>query len=253
MNRNEAMAIAGLALAALTACVLLFKEFRLLCFDPGFAAGQGWPTVRIDLTLMGLTTLVTVIGLQTVGLILIIALLIVPPAAARFWTEKLWAMLVIAAVLGGISGWLGASLSALVPRLPAGAVIVLVAGSLFLFSFLFAPARGVVATAWRQARLRLAYAEQAALTGLLHGRPPASGGMDTWLRVRGMVRDGALTARGRDAARSSERNRRLWERFLIHYPTLVPGRANWGIDPIDRVLPRDLVLELESLPEQLLP
>ena len=57
MNRNEAMAIAGLALAALAACVLLFKEFRLLCFDPGFAAaGQGWPTVRIDLTLMGLTT-----------------------------------------------------------------------------------------------------------------------------------------------------------------------------------------------------
>ena len=136
MNRNEAMAIAGLALAALTACVLLFKEFRLLCFDPGFAAGQGWPIVRIDLTLMGLTTLVTVIGLQTVGLILIIALLIVPPAAARFWTEKLWAMLVIAAVLGGVSGWLGASLSALVPRLPAGAVIVLVTGVMFLLVIL---------------------------------------------------------------------------------------------------------------------
>ena len=193
MNRNEAMAIAGLALAALTACVLLFKEFRLLCFDPGFAAGQGWPTVRIDLTLMGLTTLVTVIGLQTVGLILIIALLIVPPAAARFWTEKLWAMLVIAAVLGGISGWLGASLSALVPRLPAGAVIVLVAGALFLFSFLFAPARGVVATAWRQARLRLAYAEQSALTALLHGRHSASHQMEGWLKFRGMVEDGALT------------------------------------------------------------
>jgi len=253
MNRNEAMAIAGLALAALTACVLLFKEFRLLCFDPGFAVGQGWPTVRIDLTLMGLTTLVTVIGLQTVGLILIIALLIVPPAAARFWTEKLWAMLVIAAVLGGVSGWLGASLSALVPRLPAGAVIVLVAGALFLFSFLFAPARGVVATAWRQTRLRLAYAEQAALTALLHGRHPPSRRMEGWLKFRGMLNDGALTQPGREAARAAERNRRLWECFLIHYQTLVPGRANWGIDPIDRVLPRDLVLELESFPESLSP
>jgi manganese/zinc/iron transport system permease protein len=253
MNRNEAMAIAGLALAALTACVLLFKEFRLLCFDPGFAAGQGWPTVRIDLTLMGLTTLVTVIGLQTVGLILIIALLIVPPAAARFWTEKLWAMLVIAAVLGGISGWLGASLSALAPRLPAGAVIVLVAGALFLFSFLFAPARGVVATSWRQGRLRLAYAEQAALTALLHGRRPPSRRMEGWLKFRGMLRNGALTQPGREAAHAAERNRRLWERFLIHYPTLAPGRANWGIDPIDRVLPPDLVLELESYPESLSP
>ena len=156
-----------------------------------------------------------------------------------------------AAVLGGISGWLGASLTALVPRLPAGAVIVLVAGALFLFSFLFAPARGVVATAWRQARLRLAYAEQSALTGLLHGRSPRSHQIEAWLKFRGMVEDGDLTERGRNAARAAERNRRLWERFLIHYPTLVPGRANWGIDPIDRVLPRDLVLELESFPESL--
>jgi len=246
MNRGEAMAIAGLALAALIAAVLLFKEFRLICFDPGFAAGQGWPTTRIDLTLMGLTTLVTVIGLQTVGLILIIALLIVPPAAARFWTERLSVMVVVAAVLGGLSGWLGASLSALVPRLPAGAVIVLVAGGFFLVSFLFAPARGVIATAVRQARLRLAYAEQAALTAWgqepKHRPDPV---MASWLSWRGLARDGALTARGRAAAVAAARNRRLWERFLIDYPTLVPGRANWGIDPIDQVLPRDLVRDLE--------
>jgi manganese/zinc/iron transport system permease protein len=111
----------------------------------------------------------------------------------------------------------------------------------------------VVATAWRQARLRLAYAEQAALTSVLHGRFPPSRRMESWLKFRGMVRDGALTTRGIEAARAAERNRRLWERFLIHYPTLVPGRANWGIDPIDRVLPRDLVLELESFPEALSP
>jgi manganese/zinc/iron transport system permease protein len=252
MNRGEAMAIAVLALAALAASVLLFKEFRLICFDPGFATGQGWPTVRIDLTLMGLTTLVTVIGLQTVGLILIIALLIVPPAAARFWTEKLWVMVVVAALLGGLSGWIGASLSALVPRLPAGAVIVLVAGALFMVSFLFAPARGVVATAVRQGRLRLAYAEQAALSAWGQGSAPA-GLMGYWLGWRGLARGGDLTERGRAAAAAAARNRLLWERFLIDYPTLVPGRANWGIDPIDRVLPRDLVRDLEREAEGLAP
>ena len=249
MNRTEATAIAALALAAVAASALLFKEFRLLCFDPDFAAGQGWPTRRIDLTLMGLTTLVTVIGLQTAGLILIIALLIVPPAAARFWTERLGVMVVVAAALGGASGWIGASLSALVPRLPAGAVIVLVAGALFVASFLFAPARGVVATAWRQGRLRLAYAEQAALAGRLAGAPP-SPAMRPWLRLRGWLRGGDLTDRGLAAARAAERNRRLWERFLMRYPTLIPGQANWGIDPIDRVLPRDLVRELEGLPAE---
>ncbi|QQP89246.1 metal ABC transporter permease [Skermanella sp. TT6] len=249
MNRTEATAIAALALAAVAASALLFKEFRLLCFDPDFAAGQGWPTRRIDLTLMGLTTLVTVIGLQTAGLILIIALLIVPPAAARFWTERLGVMVVVAAALGGASGWIGASLSALVPRLPAGAVIVLVAGALFMASFLFAPARGVVATAWRQGRLRLAYAEQAALAGRLAGAPP-SPAMRPWLRLRGWLRGGDLTDSGLAAARAAERNRRLWERFLMRYPTLIPGQANWGIDPIDRVLPRDLVRELEGLPAE---
>ncbi|UEM03225.1 metal ABC transporter permease [Skermanella rosea] len=249
MNRTEAAAIAALALAAVAASALLFKEFRLLCFDPDFAAGQGWPTRRIDLTLMGLTTLVTVIGLQTAGLILIIALLIVPPAAARFWTERLGVMVVVAAALGGASGWIGASLSALVPRLPAGAVIVLVAGALFVASFLFAPARGVVATAWRQGRLRLAYAEQAALAGRLAGAPP-SPAMRPWLRLRGWLRGEDLTERGLAAAHAAERNRRLWERFLMRYPTLIPGQANWGIDPIDRVLPRDLVRELEGLPAE---
>jgi manganese/zinc/iron transport system permease protein len=163
-------------------------------------------------------------------------------------------MVVVAAVLGGLSGWLGASLSALVPRLPAGAVIVLVAGGFFLVSFLFAPARGVIATAVRHARLRLAYAEQAALTawGQEPGHRPDAV-MAGWLSWRGLARDGALTVRGRAAAVAAARNRRLWERFLIDYPMLVPGRANWGIDPIDQVLPRDLVRDLEREPGGLTP
>jgi manganese/zinc/iron transport system permease protein len=252
MNRGEATAIGALALAAVAACALLFKEFRLVGFDPDFARGQGWPVGTIDLILMGLVTLVTVIGLQTVGLILIIALLIVPPAAARFWTERLVTMAVIAAVIGGLSGWLGASLSALFPRLPAGAVIVLVAGGLFLVSFLFAPARGVIATALRAFRLQLALAEQVALRGWLRGRRP-TGALGRWLSVRGLARDGVLTPAGRSAAQAAERNAHLWERFLIDYPALVPGQAHWGLDPIDRVLPRDLVRDLESRLDEVTP
>ncbi|HEY0835264.1 MAG TPA: metal ABC transporter permease, partial [Azospirillum sp.] len=166
MSRGEAIGMGVLALAAAAAVTLLFKELRLIAFDPGFAGGQGWPVARLDIALMGLATLVTVIGLQTVGLVLIVALLIIPPAAARFWTERLGAMTLIAALVGALSGWLGAALSALFPNLPAGAVIVLVAGALFLFSFLFAPARGLVATAARAAHLRLVVAEGNALRRL---------------------------------------------------------------------------------------
>ena len=80
--------------------------------------------------MLGLVTTVTVIGLQSVGLILIIAMLIIPAAAARFWTEKLTKMIaVISAGIGAASGWAGGLLSALVPKLPAGAVIVVVSAA----------------------------------------------------------------------------------------------------------------------------
>lgn len=245
MAQREAVGIALLAAGAAAAVALLFKELRVLAFDPGFAAVQGWPVARLDLVLMGLAALVTVIGLQTVGLILVVALLIVPPAAARFWTDRLSTLTVVAALIGALSGWLGATLSALLPKLPAGAVIVLVAGAIFLVSFLFAPARGLVAVALRQARLRLDFAERRGLSVLLGGGS-VGGMLGVWLGLRGFVRNGTLTERGREAALAAERNRRLWDRFLADYPTLIPAHANWGVDPIDEVLPVDMVRMLEK-------
>lgn len=141
MSRDEATGIALMALAAALVTTLCFKEFRLVCFDPAFARAQGWPVGRIDLLLLLLVTLVTVIGLQTVGLILVVALLIVPAASARLLTDRLPVMVMLASLSGAVSGWVGASLSALLPRLPAGGIIVLVAGTVFLVSFVAAVLR----------------------------------------------------------------------------------------------------------------
>ncbi len=154
MSAAEATALAALAVVAAAAVGVLFKELRLVAFDEGFARVQGWPAGRIDLMLMGLVTLVTVIGLQTVGLVLIIALLITPAAAARFWTERLERMTGIAAGIGGLSGGIGAALSAALPDMPAGAVIVLVATTFFLASLLFGTARGLIALRIRRGRMR---------------------------------------------------------------------------------------------------
>ncbi|MDQ4060267.1 MAG: metal ABC transporter permease, partial [Pseudomonadota bacterium] len=85
MSRAEALAMGALALAAVGLTLLFEKEFALLCFNPEFAQGLGWPVVRLDLLLSGLTVLVAITGLQTVGLVLVVALLILPPAAARLW------------------------------------------------------------------------------------------------------------------------------------------------------------------------
>lgn len=141
MSEQDAMMIGAVALAVVCAIVLLGKEFRIICFDPEFGAVQGWPIARIDLMLMALVVIVAVIGLQAVGMILIIALMIIPAASARLWTERLWPMVAISAALGGASAWVGAALSATMPNAPAGGLIVLVAGAVFFVSLLVTAAR----------------------------------------------------------------------------------------------------------------
>ncbi|MFW6218099.1 MAG: metal ABC transporter permease, partial [Verrucomicrobiota bacterium] len=121
MVEGDYRLLLGVTGTVLALSVLLFKEFRLLCFDESYAAAQGWPVRFLDILLLALVTAVTVAGLQAVGLILIIALLITPAAAARFWTNRLDRMLLFSAVIGGVSGWWGAALSASLPRMPAGA------------------------------------------------------------------------------------------------------------------------------------
>ncbi|MFN4089423.1 MAG: metal ABC transporter permease, partial [Alphaproteobacteria bacterium] len=203
MARHEAIALAALALLAAGATMLLLKEFRLVCFDAAFAEAQGWPVFRIDLLMVGLTVVVTVVGLQTVGLILIVALLILPPVAARFWTDRLSRMLALSAAFGGTAGFCGAVASAVLPNVPTGAVIVLAAGAIFVVSLAFAPRRGVVAAALGQLTLRLRLEEAAALLRLeRHGtRPPPL--LSARLRLWGLVdADGRPTPRGRSAARN---------------------------------------------------
>ena len=127
------------------ACVLLFKEFKLLCFDEGFAASRGYPVVALDPALMGLVVVVTIIGLQAVGLILMIALLVIPAAAARFWTLRMNRLAGLAAGLGAVRDSSEPRSSAAFPRLPSGAMIVLVGdGGLFSVSLLFGPAQGIL-------------------------------------------------------------------------------------------------------------
>lgn len=154
MRTGEATMLSLLALLAAAMVWVFFKEFRLPAFDEGFARAAGWPTGRIDLALMALVTLVTVVGLQTVGLVLIIALLITPAATARFWTDDLARMLIIAGGVGAVSGGGGALLSARFADLPAGAIIVLVATGLFFISLFMAPSRGLLGRSLRRARLR---------------------------------------------------------------------------------------------------
>lgn len=282
MLASDAKLIACTAVVVSVICLLLFKELRLLSFDPAFARAQGWPTLGLDLLMMAMVTGVTVVGLQAVGLILIIALLIIPAAAARFWTHRLRTMLLLSAVLGGVSGWIGASISALVPRMPAGAIIVLVAAAGFVVSMFAGPARGVLARWIRLQQLNRLVARQhllrAAYELIETGHAPTgpSGrpririadlmAMRSWSRwslmrlihrldrqelitlLPGEVIE--LTDAGMIEARRVVRDHRLWELYLITHAEVAPSHVDRGADMIEHVLGNEMVAKLERLLEQ---
>jgi len=104
--------------------------------------------------LMALVLAVTLTGLKVVGLILIVALLIIPAVAARMWSDRAGVVAAIAGGIGGAAGYGGASISASAPDLPTGPVIVLLAAAGFVVSILFGQVRGVIPQALARARMR---------------------------------------------------------------------------------------------------
>lgn len=267
MVASDAWLVGVFAALALLVAVLLFKELRLICFDSTYAASLGLPVSWLDAVLMGLVVTVVVVGLQAVGLILIVALMIIPPAAARFWTDRLGLMLVIAGVLGGLSGLLGASLSALFRGLASGPMVVLVATALFGFSLLLGTARGTLRRGWvrwrqvirvrRQHLLRRIYEicelgaprgavdlqapigiEQLAERG--HRVPHALARLREARRLGWVEQvDGVrwrLTSDGAAEAVRVTRNHRLWELYLIEFVQAAPWQVDRSADEVEHVI-----------------
>lgn len=148
---RDVWTMAGLGAAALLGMTVFWKEFKLLAFDPAFGKTLGLPIRGLDVVLMTLLVVAIVIGLQTVGVVLMSAMLIAPAAAARQWTDRLGVMVLLAMGFGVISGMGGALLSISVPGLPTGPTIVLCATALVAVSLFLAPHRGLL---WRRKRRR---------------------------------------------------------------------------------------------------
>ena len=278
MVMSDFQILVFITVCVITCSLLLFKEFRLLCFDENFAAVLGWPVKFLDILLLALITAVTVAGLQAVGLILIIAFLITPAAAARFWTNQLDRMLMLSALIGAASGWIGASLSAFFPRLPAGAVIVLVAALFFVVSMLIGTERGVMIRILRQSQLEKRMGRQHLLRALYEilegGRVTEEinirtvpfrqiRGRRTWsdrqLRdyIRRAYNEGLveapnkadsilLTETGLVEAKQVTRNHRLWEMYLIEYADVATSRVDRDADMVEHILGDKMVTRLEN-------
>ena len=246
MRAEDAFWAGAVAALALALCLLLFQRLRAACFDPDFARVQGLSAARTDLALLGLIVTVTVAGLQAVGLILIVALLVLPAATARLLTFRLPRLLLLSALIGAFCGAAGAAASALDPDLPTGAAVVLAGAGCFTLALFLSPDRGLLAEAWRTARRRLAAAEEHFLRAAWEAQEAAGAGPGTagdrwtpiaalaaargwresrawrlarWLSLRDLValseRQVHLTPRGAGAARRAVRAHRAVEHHLL--------------------------------------
>lgn len=133
---------------------IFWKEIKVLLFDEDFAKTIGIKTRRLDILITFLIVLAIVLGLQTVGVILMSAMLLAPAAAARQWTNSLGFMLTLAAILGALSGVMGTAISTTTAGLSTGPTIVIVAIVFVVISLVFAPKRGVAASYIKHLRNR---------------------------------------------------------------------------------------------------
>lgn len=243
---TEALTI---VVAGATAALLVFlfrRSMALAAFDPEYATAIGINVRQTDLIMMGLALIVTVIGLKIVGLILIVAMLIIPSVAARFWTDRTDRLIFIAAAIGGISGYVGAALSTAADKLPTGPIIVLISFMFFVCSMLLSPNRGALAAAIRYWRFQKRVHMRQGLLALARGERIYDRLTLNTLRRAGYIRrDGVPTVHGRGAAAKALHDEKRWEIARRNHENEAITSRYDGLTPIETILTPDEITELD--------
>ena len=246
---------------------LLYKEFLIASFDPALATSMGFRAGWVHQVQMALVAVTTVAAFESVGSILVVAMLIVPAAAAHLLTDRLPAMLVVAALLGAVAAGLGHLAAITVPTwwgyadTSTAGMMAVMAGLLFLLALLFAPRHGLLSR-WRaRLALRLRILQEDVLgclyrmdelgTAASHPTPElvrtslrasrvTVGLSAALLRRAGALRGWALTASGRTRAREVIRTHRLWESYLYQYLGLRPDHLHRTSEVLEHVTSLEL-------------
>ena len=270
---DDLYTFASVAIALLIAVFLFFKEFTLLAFDKDYARAIGLPVKRIELVLTSLIVLAVVIGIQAVGVVLMAAILITPAAAARFWTDRVRVMILLASVFGAISGLAGEYISYTAPQMPTGPWIVIVISMIAFVSFFFAPRIGIVSRLVRQYTIRRTINDENILKALYHlGEENKNFFIQRYpdeiirkrkfekdnllkvlkrLRSQGYVESSGnlwgLTEEGKTRGQRVVKIHRLWEMYLTTQLHIAPDHVHEDADTIEHLLTPELEAELERL------
>ncbi len=286
LSQEDVYTIGFVCIFVIALILLYYKQFQILCFDAAFGKSLGLRIRFFDSLLMLLIVIAVMVGLQAVGVVLMVAMLILPASAARQWTHSLGNMLFLSGVLGAFAGIMGAFFSTLAPKIPTGPVMVLSASFILFFSLLFSPLHGILPKIWRKKQQRIHTAEEHILKDMYRAYEEKEDSVEIssiWIAFRHDSRDtkiennilscnrkmlyhlvkkgliilndnlAQLSDKGLQRAKILVKKHRLWELYLQTKMDIASDHVHRDADDIEHILPMEVLEELEKsldLPKQ---
>lgn len=270
---DDLIIFSAMSILLVLTVIFFFREFKFISFDPDFAQSIGMPTRRYEVLLSSITVLAITVGIQAVGVVLIAALLITPAVAARYWTDDLRIMIVIAALIGAVSNIGGAFISYSAPSMPTGPWIIVFMLLLAMLSIFFAPQKGLFFKRRRQQNNFKKILEENVMK-LMYQLDEKDGGFDKFrplselmnkrdmgekmmlnalsrLKQQKMVEEKKktwiLTKEGLKEGKRMVRLHRLWEVYLTEYLYLPSDHVHETAEAMEHVITPELERELDNL------
>lgn len=269
ISETDLMIYGGLSLTIIAVLTLLLKEFRLMVFDPNYGKAIGFPMEAIRFLFNVLMILAVVIGIQAIGVVLMAALLITPGAAARFWTDRLNPLLILAACFSIVSGILGTYISFVLPQMPTGPWVVVFLSLIALLSFMFSPKSGIIFRYFsRKSYLRKTHRDHL-MKALYKAKEENKNGLtideiyelypyqkaQIDQSIKDLLQEGfisknqslvKLTTQGISDAMRIVRLHRLWELYLNEYMNIAPDHVHESAEQMEHLLTPELEAMLEK-------
>ena len=269
---NDLWVFGTVAVLLVVAIGLFFKEFTLLSFDKGYSVTLGLPVKFLEFLLTSLTVLAVVVGIQAVGVVLMAAMLITPAAAARYWTDKLLVMILLAIGFSVFSSVFGAYVSYVSPGMPTGPWIVMIVSIIAMGSFAIAPRKGILSKVFLQRSNRnliqeenllkilyqlgerekdffVARTEKEILTKREIPIKQLRNGLYRLKKHRYIKNhhgNWIFTKEGQEKGKRIVKLHRLWEMYLTRYLSIAPDHVHDDSDTIEHIITPEIEAKLEE-------
>lgn len=221
MTAYQALLYGGFAALLILFLILFYPRLKLINFDSIFAASIGIRYKPLETAVFLLIVIAIILGIRSVGVVLMAGMLIGPAVAARPWSHRFSTLLIISSFFGLASALMGNMLSYKFVLLPTGPMILLSSSFLCFMSLLIAPRSGLLVRFIRIQLFRFRCRMENGLK-LIWKKPELKSELSPtikfFMRLKGwLAKDGTLTPQGETAAQKIVRLHRLWEVYLVEY------------------------------------